>query len=270
MSIRLSVSNLAWDDAIKGEALARLAALGVQGVEVAPTRIADWDELTPARLRAYRNELEAAGLRASSLQAVFFNRPGAQLLGDAAGFAAMLEHTRKVAAIAAELGAEVAVFGAPRNRLRGDLSPDEATSLAAERLRVLGDAVAEADLFLGIEPVPPVYGGDFLTTAGEVIGMVRTTDHPWVRVHLDTGCVKLGGDRIDDAVREALPFLVHFHAAEPQLAGFSAPQADHAAAAAALRDVGYGRWIAIEMREPPSDALAEVETAVSFVQRTYG
>lgn len=270
MTIRLSVSNLAWADAVKGEALARLAALGVQGVEVAPTRIADWDELTPARLRGYRQELEAAGLRASSLQAVFFNRPDAHLLGDEAGFAAMLEHTRKIADIGAELGAGVAVFGAPRNRLRGDRAPEDAKALAAERLRILGDAVAGAELFLGMEPVPPVYGGDFLTTADEVIDMVLATDHPWVRVHLDTGCVKLAGDRIGEAVRKALPLLVHFHAAEPQLGTFGTPQSDHAAAAAALREAGYGRWIAIEMREPPADALAEVETAVRFVQRTYG
>ena len=270
MTLRLAVSNLAWGMNVNLRALERIAALGVEGIEVAPTRIADWDALTGVRVRRYRREVEAAGLRVSSLQAIFFGRPEAKLLGDSGAFGAMLDHIKMIAAVGAELGAEVAVFGAPKNRVSAGLARDTALSIAAERFRQLGDALTQGGLCLAIEPVPPAYGSDFLMTAQEVVDAVRLTGHAGVRVHLDTGCEKLGGGPIDKAIEAAIPLLAHFHIAEPQLVGFDEPKADHHLAAEALRRFGYDHWLAIEMKEHEHDPLLQIEIAVRFAQRTYG
>ncbi len=267
--MRLAVSNLAWGPELQAPALDLLAQMGVDGVEVAPTRIAGWNDITPALLRRFRDDLAAAGLRASSLQAIFFGRPDAQLLGDAAAFARMCEHTRRVSEIALELGAAVAVFGAPRNRARGDMPAEQAFSLAVERLRALGDITAPAGLTLGMEPVPAHYHGDFLMRAGETMDIVRAADHPAIRLHLDSGCVMLGGDSIATAIEQGAALLAHMHMAEPDLAGFTAPRADHAGASEALRAIGYDGWLAIEMREAPGAALQEVATAIRFARATY-
>lgn len=269
MNMRLSVSNLAWGPDYSDRILPRLAALAVAGIEVAPTRIKDWPDLGLADLAAYRAMLTDHGLVTSSLQAIFFNKPQCQLLGDAIGFAAMADHVKRIAEIGAVLGAEVAVFGAPKNRGRGELDIGDATGLATERLHAIGDILAPAGLVLGIEPVPATYAGDFLTRAGDVIDMVGRVGHPAIRVHLDTGCVMLGGDDIAAAVAAAGNQLVHFHVAEPHLAGFVTPQADHAGAAMALRKGGYARWVAIEMREALDNVLDQVESAVAFVKSVY-
>jgi len=89
--MRISVSNLAWGAASHASALTLLSSHGVEGVEVAPTRIADWKALSPERLRAYRSEIEGAGLRVSSLQAIFFGRAEAKLLSDETAFRLMSE-----------------------------------------------------------------------------------------------------------------------------------------------------------------------------------
>lgn len=267
MTKRLSISNLAWSSEDHANALPRLADLGVEGIEVAPTRIADWSELTVARLGAYRAQLESAGLRVSSLQAVLFNCPEAQLLGPGAAFEQMLEHMKRIDDIAAELGADVAVFGAPRNRNRGDLDPAGARLLAIERLRLLGEALHSVTL--GIEPVPTFYGSNFLTGADAVQEIVAAVDYPRIRLHLDTGCALLAGDAIQDAIHAGCHMLAHFHVAEPELGGFAAPKSDHAAAARALNEVEYDRWISVEMREEPDNSISAVETAVAFVQDIY-
>ena len=269
LSMRLAVSNLAWGADRQGAAFEMLAGMGVEGVEVAPTRIANWCDITPALLTQFGHDLAAAGLQTSSLQAVFYACPGAQLLGDAAAFEQMREQTRRVADIAAALGAGVAVFGAPRNRGRGAMAEADAFSLAATRLRELGELVQPAGLTLGMEPVPAHYGGDFLMRAADALRMVRAVDHPGVRLHLDSGCVLLGGDSIAEAIAEGAASLVHMHMAEPDLAGFSAPVADHDGASRALHAAGYDRWLSIEMREVPERALEEVATAVAFARRVY-
>ena len=266
---RLGVSNLAWAPEAEDRAFALLAEHGAGGVEVAPTRIAAWDALTPARLAAFRQGCAASGLAVSSLQAVFFGRPDVALLGDRSAFAAMCEHMRVLAGIAEALGARVAVFGAPKSRLKGALSEPDAMALAAERLRVLGDIAGAGGLTLGMEPVPPVYGADFLNHARDVVAIVEQTAHPQVRAHLDTACVTLGGDDPAAAIRAAAPLLAHYHMAEPDLGPFSDPSCDHAGAGRALDEVGYGGWVVIEMRQGQGDGLAAVATAIGFARGHY-
>ena len=268
--MRLSVSNLAWSAEHHMEALTLLASLGVHGIEVAPTKIAPWTDLTPQVLRGYRSQVESARLRVSSLQAIFYGVQGAALLGDPAAFEVMSDHMRQVAEVGAILGAEVVVYGAPSTRLRGDLSLEAAKTLGAERLAILGDIVESFGLKIGIEPVPKVYGGDFLTSAFDVIELVREIRHPFVRLHLDTGCVLLAGDEIDHAIREGFAWLAHFHIAEPQLGDFSMPEAKHSLAAGTLRQHGYAQWLAIEMRAHTADTIGTLRNAINYVTATYG
>ncbi len=268
------MSNLAWAPADTPAALDRLAALGVQGIEAAPTRIAGWEDLTEGAMVDYRRRATAADLQIPSLQALFFGRPGDQLLGDAAAFGTMAEHTRRVAAIAGTLGAEVAVFGAPRNRLRGALPAAEAEALAAARLRVLGDIAQAAGVVLALEPVPACYGADFLLHAADVRRLVCRCGHPGIRTHLDSACVTLAGDGLADEIAATGSGgdgdgLAHYHIAEPGLGPFDAPSCPHAAAGGALRQVGYTGWLVIEMREQPG-GLATVEAAVRMTQQDYG
>lgn len=268
MTARLGVSNLAWAPGETTAALGMLARLGVEGVEVAPTRIAEWDRLDAAAARGYRVQVEDAGLRVCSLQAILFGRPDVQLLADAAAFEALARHMRQVAEVAEALGAGVAVLGAPRNRTRGALPPAAADALAAERLRVLGGIVEPAGLAIGLEPVPARYGADFMLRAAEVRRVVAAAGHPAVRTHLDCACVMLGGDDIGEEVAATGGGLLHYHVAEPDIGPFDAPVCAHGRAAAALDRIGYGGWTVIEMREQPS-GLEAVERAVRFAAQAY-
>jgi D-psicose/D-tagatose/L-ribulose 3-epimerase len=266
---RLAVSNLAWPAHDEYLAFNRLKALGVAGVEVAPTRIAAWSELSSAMLAEYRAKLSDQGLCVSSLQAILYGCDTFQLLGDSLSFTDLCEHLGRVAGIAAMLGGEVLVFGAPRNRRRGDLPEVEAWSLAQDRFHRLGTIVGAEGAMIGIEPVPPFYGGDFLTTWQDVLRMVRDVAHPGIRVHLDAACVGLGGGSIGQAIESSREWLVHFHAAQPELASFSPPADNHREAATALSACQYDRWIAIEMREQADNPILAIEQAVTEVQRIY-
>jgi len=267
--MRLSLSNLAWPAERESEAFRLLSDLGVTGVEVAPTRLGPWESLTRPVLADYRSRIEAHGLRVSSLQAILFGRNGLQLLQDQEAFDAMAEHMRVVGGVAETLGARAMVFGSPRNRDAGALSAEQAWDIGRERWRILGRIAHDSGAVIGIEPVPAFYGGAYLAAWRDVLRMVRDVDHPGVAVHLDTGCVRLGGDSIAEAVRAAAPWLAHFHLAERDLGPFDAPEMEHAAAARALAEAGYGHWLAIEMREQPGDPLAAVATAVAFAKETY-
>jgi len=265
---RFALSNLAWPMDDEG-ALETLAEAGLNGVEVALTRIAPWEALDRQALVTYRNQLESHGLAAPSLQALLFGVEGVSLLGDEDAFERMVVHLSRVARCGEQLGAKIAVFGSPRQRSRGALSHEDAFELGASRFLRLAQTMNEAGMALGMEPVPKHYGGDFLTTADAVLAMVQAVNHPGLRQHLDTGCVLLGGGDIRQAIRDGADALGHFHIAEPDLVGFDAPQADHAGAAQALAEINYQGWLSIEMLQAKDGATAAALSALDFAQRTY-
>ncbi|MGR7996916.1 sugar phosphate isomerase/epimerase family protein [Xanthobacter sp. ZOL 2024] len=267
--MRLSLSNLALPQQTGADKIARLAEKGLRGVEVAPTRIAPWGELNDTMLTEYRRSLAGAGISVSSLQAIFFGAEGIALLQDVESFERMAAHLRRVAAAGAAIGASVLVFGAPKQRSRSGLAEEAAFDLGMARFRHLAEIADAQGLTIGLEPVPAAYNGDFLCTWQEVERMVRAVNHPGLRVHLDTGCVLLGGGDIGEAVKATADRLCHFHIAEPKLATFVQPVGHHAVAANALRDIGYSRWVAIEMLEAPSQPMAAIEQAVEFAAATY-
>lgn len=267
--MRLAVSNLAWDRSVEQEAFSLVQKTGFAGIEVAPTKIADWTELSRSTLETFRLKCEAAMLEVPSLQAIFYGCADAQLLGDRIGFIKMHEHLKRVVDIAFHLGASIAVFGAPKNRQRAKLNEQEANLLAVERLRLLGDTCLDGGLVLAIEPVPEYYGSDFLTKASEVESITLACDHPAIRVHLDCACIQLGGDDPVDIAHRLGGRAVHYHIAEPDLASFAEPKCDHRAIAHSLRTSGYDGWGVIEMRQQGKNELRALQTALEFALAVY-
>jgi sugar phosphate isomerase/epimerase len=267
MTRRLGVSNLAWSLEHQDTALDLLAECGAQGVEVAPTRLAPWPDIMPQLLVEYRRACAQRGLAVSSLQAIFYGIPEAALLAGEDAFDAMARQVRRVGGIAETLGTTMAVFGAPRSRLRGTMAAEDALDLAVTRFRQLGDIAAEYGLRLGIEPVPPYYGADFLITPTEVTIAVQLCAHPNICVHFDIACATLSGVDPVPALATARPS--HFHIAEPDLVALDAPRCDHAGTAAMLAEIDYAGWMVIEMRQDSIDDLAAIRRSVAFARQTY-
>lgn len=267
--MKISISNLAFPVDQKEIAYERLSRAGAVGIEIAPSRVQPWEQLSSRAGADERRRLQAHGLEPSSLQAIFYGRPELQLLGDLAAFNEMRDHVVRLGEYANALGVNVAVFGAPRHRNRGGLELTAAFALGAERLTLLGESLEGSGLALGMEPIPARYNGDFLQGYGEVIEIVEYIDHPNIGLHLDTGCVLLNNDNIEDAIFAGSDRLIHFQAAEPDLGNFDTIVADHSGAGIALRSVGYDRWVAIEMLEQGEGDIAAAERAVAFALRTY-
>lgn len=267
--MKLGLSNLAYSEFPTDADVERLAQLGFSGIEVAPTRIASWMDLTEERVEAFRKTLAGVGFSVPSLQAIFFGIDDVQLLGDNASFERMMAHMHVVGRIGQQLGAGIAVFGAPRQRGRGNLTEDVAFELGRDRFSRLAEISHQYGVTIGLEPVPPSYGCDFLHTWQLVKSMVNAVSLPGLGVHLDTSCVQLGGGDISEAVEQCAEQLVHFHAAEPELRDFGAPVAPHQPAAAALCASGYEKWVVIEMLEAKAKGENFLLVAAEYVAATY-
>jgi D-psicose/D-tagatose/L-ribulose 3-epimerase len=267
--MKLSASNIAWPAASKIDIYKLLSNAGFTGIEVAPTKFAPWEDLTPAVVAEERKILADNGLVASSYQAILFGRPNAQLLGSSESFVEMKDHLKLVASFASNLSnGGPAVFGAPKNRLRNGLDEDEAFALGRDRFRELAEDYSDLGMVLVLEPAPEFYGGDFLTTTEACSKMVAAVDHPNFKLHIDTGCAIIEKSDVSASAREYGDMVSHFHLSRPNLVPFTDEDLNLAGAADALSAHNYAGWYALEMRETDSFAR-DIQEAAGKIKSAF-
>jgi D-psicose/D-tagatose/L-ribulose 3-epimerase len=268
------MSNIAWDARDDIVVAGLLRRLGVTGIEVAPTKWRADPVASSAMERAeFRRTWEDRGLPIVAMQALLFGQPQLQLFGDRAQRRAMADYLRAIIDLGASLGASALVFGSPKNRARHGLAMSEALTIAAEFFDDMGRHAQERGTTLCIEANPPEYGCDFITTTAEAIALCRRVNSSGIRVNGDLGGMTLSADDVAATIGDAMPWLGHFHASEPQLAELGAAlenASDHACAGAALRAAEYRGWVSIEMRDVGAgNSMAAIERAVAVAGAAY-
>ncbi|MDH5612522.1 MAG: sugar phosphate isomerase/epimerase [Gammaproteobacteria bacterium] len=245
--MKLSISNIAWDQHDDPEVLSGLRERGINGIEVAPTKVwPGWLDANPKRAAQYKEKLSAEGFKIPAMQAILFGRPELQLF-DQHSHALFFEHIKKLADLAAALGTSVLVFGSPKNRVRGQLSNQEAMLRAADFFRDAAEICHERDCCLGMEHNPAEYGCDFVTNVADADELVQRVNHPGFQLHLDSAGIHMCGSNIGEVIRSTGNFA-HFHISEPMLEPIAGGVVDHKNAADTLNDIGYTGWVSIEMK----------------------
>ena len=263
-----AVSNIAWPVADDEAGYAMLEAAGVTHLEIAPPRWwPDLTQVTEVEARRATDQLLRRGFRICAFQALLFGKPALHVFGADDG-RACLEYLEKICQLAAWMGAKSLVFGAPKNRLRGHLSTDDAFVKGRDFFRALGDVAVQNGVVVCIEPNPAIYGCDFLQTAAEATAMVQAVGSPGIRLNLDMGELIANNSDVTRTIRECLAHAGHFHASEPMLEPLDPAQKAHTEAAAALKEAGYTGFVSLEMKTPQG-GLPVVARAVQSLMQIY-
>lgn len=262
--MKLAISNIAWDKHDDPEILSGLCDRGVRGIEVAPTKIwPEWKGANAKQAGLYKQHLSSLGLEIPAMQAILFGRPELQLF-DKNSHKAFLDHIKNVADLAAGFGARVLVFGAPKNRVRGQLSMRDAMTQAADFFHQAAEICQQRHCCIGLEHNPVEYACDFVTNVADARELVDLVDHPGFQLHLDSAGIYMCGPDMSKVIRDAGKF-VHYHISEPMLEAVAGGEVDHQLAAESLRVVQYTGWVSIEMKSTADTEILyqSVDEAVS-------
>ncbi len=270
--MRLAISNIAWPAGGDAAVAPLLHVHGVEGVELALTKI--WPEplaASAAEIRAYRDSWEKQGVRIAALQALLFGKPHLTLFGDEGVRRQTLDYLAAIIERASWLGAHALVFGSPKNRQCGERSPREAWAIAVPFFRELGRIAYRHGVCFCIEPNPSAYGCDFVTTVAEGVELVDAVAEEGFALHLDTGGMTLAGDAPRASIAAAAERCRHFHVSEPFLAEIGSETVRHDKFAEALRTRNYRGWVSIEMAETKETGAwrTAIDRAFAFVRTAY-
>ncbi|CAA7621831.1 sugar phosphate isomerase/epimerase [Magnetospirillum sp. UT-4] len=267
----IAISNIALPPGDHAELLPEIAAMGVTGLEVAPSRVWSdtWGGLTAAAVETYRSQVEAAGLQVIGLHSLFFDHPGLGLFKGEEAFEATIAFLSHLSAVCRDLGGRTLIYGGGRRR--GEMAPTEAAAECDRFLARMLPVMAAHGTKLCFEPLGPK-DTDFLNTAAECLDLARTWNHPGLGLQLDAKALVENGETANDTFRAVAGSLDHFHANEPGLAVIgSSGTVPHGDFAAALGAIGYAGWVSVEQRMfAQPDWRHDAAASIAAARRFYG
>jgi D-psicose/D-tagatose/L-ribulose 3-epimerase len=258
--MRLSISNIAWD-VVEDDAVASLLSeLSIDAIDVAPGKYFPQPEQAIEReIERVRRWWDDRGIAIVGMQALLFGTQGLNLFASDDVQQKMLKHLAAVCRIGAGLGAKHLVFGSPKNRDRTGL--DDTTSLvrAVDFFRRLGDVAEAHSVTICLEPNPPRYGANFMTTSAETAEVVQQIGHSAIRMQLDTGALTINGESVAKLLSDHAGLIGHIHASEPDLVPLGDGTTDHRGIGCALTQALPNHTVTVEMlatvNEPHLDSI---------------
>lgn len=269
--MRLAISNIAWD-ASEDEGIADLLiSYGVDAIDIAPGKyFPDPAKATDEEIARVKRWWEERGIEITGMQALLFGTAGLNVFGTHGVQEAMLQHLATVCRIGAGLGATRLVFGSPKNRDRNGLSDELVIEIAIPFFRRLGDIAQSYGVVICLEPNPPCYGANFMTTSAETAEVVRRVAHQAIRMQLDTGALAINGEDPASVLLNNMMLVGHIHASEPDLVPLGDGGTDHAKVAACLRQRLPQHIVSIEMLATKNEPhLVSIERALGVAIRHY-
>ncbi len=266
--MKLAISNIAWRPEEEAAVRDLLVQEGVHYIELAPTKY--WEDPTTAlddEIASRVEQWKSFGIDVVAFQSMLFLRPDLKLFESESNRRDTVGYMKKFLVLANKMGAKRLVFGSPKNRQRGDMSKEKADEIALEFFRELGDIAAANDVKLCIEPNALQYACDYITTAEEGANLVRSINSPGIGLHLDTACMHLAGDNIEQSIKANIDILEHFHISAPMLETVDAKSGiDYETTLQILKDLNYANIVSIEMKPDEGDNVARVKKTLQYIK----
>jgi sugar phosphate isomerase/epimerase len=219
-----------------------------------------------------RSTIEGAGLATIGLHWLLAKTEGLYLTTpDAAVRRATAGYIEELARLCRDLGGSIMVFGSPmqRNLLPG-VSHEEAMKYAAEVFQAAMPVLEDLDVTLALEPLGPAEG-NFLLTAADGVRLAEMVGSPNCRLHLDCKAMSTEKGPVADIIRRFSPWLVHFHANDPNRQGPGMGELDFMPILSALGEIDYRGWVSVEVFDysPGPERLAResIENLQDCLQR---
>ncbi|MDC0189704.1 sugar phosphate isomerase/epimerase [Rhodospirillales bacterium] len=246
--MKLAASNIALPAYEHGKELEQLRQIGLEGIEIAPSRVwrDTWGGLSGADVELYKREIESAGLKAVGLHSLFFDQPDLGIFCNDKFQQKTLKFMVYLSEVCRDLGGKTLIYGGGRQR--GQIPEKDAYHRAIDFCGTLCDRIKAHGTCYCFEPLG-ANKTDFINTIEDSLRIVRAVNSKSLRVQLDAEALAYNNEISEQNFLIAQPYLVHVHANEPgfQILG-STGQVDHAAIGRYLRAINYDGFVSIEQK----------------------
>ncbi|MCR6629175.1 MAG: sugar phosphate isomerase/epimerase [Magnetospirillum sp.] len=265
--MKLCASNLALPAFDHLGLLPEVKAMGLDGIEIAPTHTwVDPNQVSAAEVTAYRQAAETAGLAVVGLHGVLDGEQDLGMFTDTDTQKRTIDTLAQRSALCRDLGGRTLILGA---RWVHDLPEREAWKAGRAFLERLLPRIEAHGTILCLAPLAPEQG-DFCATAKSCYLLTNAVDHPALGLHLSAAALAATGEMGHATFAAVRGRLDHFHADEPDLvvAG-STGRIDHADLRRHLAAISYFGWVSVVQKQLSGLSLEALRRGTRFVADTY-
>lgn len=260
--MKLSISNIAWSAEYDTEMYQYLKEAGFNGLEIAPTRIfpeVPYDKISEAKDWA-ADLREKYGLVVPSMQSIWYGHTE-KIFGDKSDRQTLIDYTKKAILFAEAIGCGNLVFGNPKNRDTEDVA--SVMPIAIDFFKEIGDYAAEHNTVIALEPNPIIYGTRFMNYTEQAVEVAYKSSSEGIKVNVDLGTIIYNEEDIN-YMKQIPEYVNHIHISEPGLNAIE-KRAIHNVLFEILSDMGYNRFVSIEMRN--MNDITNIKNIINYVSR---
>ena len=260
--MKLSISNIAWDKQYDGEMYAFLKQQGIQGVEIAPTRLFDDPYNNLELANQYADMLKNKyNLQISSMQSIWYG-VDINIFASKEDRDFLMDYTKKAIIFAKSMDIKNLVFGCPKNR---NMPQGKSGEEVMEFFKTLGDFAFENGTTLSLEPNPTIYNTNFLNTTKETCEYVKAIDSEGLKVNIDFGTILYNKEN-PHLIKTYKTVVNHIHLSVPHLE-YVTHHPEHLTLKKVLEKIDYDKFLSIEMKN--QNDIEKVKQAVFYIKEAF-
>ncbi len=269
--MKFAICNEIFRDWQIEDVLAYAARVGYDGVEIAPFTLANSvteisaGERKKIREGAARNKIEIAGIHWVLVkpEGLYINHTDSAIRDRTARYFCDLVD------FCADIGGKVIVVGSPkqRNVLPG-VSRDQAEAWALATFQPAVRRAEERGITVCLEPLSPAET-NFVNTAADAIRFVQKAPSKHFKIILDAKAMCSESKPPAQIIRESWPHFAHFHANDKNLKGPGFGEVDFVPIAEALRELGYGGFVSVEVFNFEEGPQVIATKSLEYLKRVF-
>ncbi len=276
--MKFALCNEMFENKPMAEIAAVASRLGYHGIEIAPFTLApSATEVTKRQRKETRKVIADHGLETVGLHWLFARPAGAKDLpplhmttSDQTTWHRTRDYLAALLDLCSDLGGKVLVLGSPKQRsvVEGQ-TKEGAWRRAVELLSSVLDQAGKLGLTICFEPLSPAET-NFINTVEDGMKMVREIGHPNFKIHLDVKAMSSEPKRAPAVIRSVTAADIgHFHVNDPNLYGPGMGEVDYAPIAQAVHDIGYDKWLSVEVFKYDPDPETIAQKSVDYLRRFW-
>ena len=145
------------------------------------------------------------------------------------------------------------------------MTKEQAADFAVDTCRRAASGIADAGVYLCLEPLSPPEA-DFINTAAEGIELLERIDHPNFRLHFDVKAMSTEDVPATELIRRHAHRTGHFHANDPNKRGPGFGTTDFVPIFKALLESGYKGWVSVEVFDYTPDPETIARESIRYLR----
>ena len=244
------------------------AAIGCDGVEIAPFTLADSVKRIPAARRArIRKAAERAGVEIVGLHWLLLKPEGLYINSpDEKVRLRTQDYVKALIDFCGDLGGKVLIHGSPQQRnVQKGWNADDCWRRAVDLFSGCTDLMAKRKVTYCIEPLT-TNETNFITCVKDALRMVADVGHPSFQTMVDCKAADAESRAHVDVIAEAGKAMRHVHVNDPNLRGPGFGDLAFTPILQALKDRGYDGYVSVEVFKFDPDPQTIAARSIGYLR----